>query len=76
MKAAERHLKIREILSSAEFVDSATLRAWLKASEATVRRDLESLEAQGILRRVHGGAVSRAAARRPAGLRLAARPLR
>jgi DeoR family fructose operon transcriptional repressor len=58
MKAAERHLKIREILSSADFVDAATLRAWLAASEATVRRDLERLEAQGVLRRVHGGAVS------------------
>jgi DeoR/GlpR family transcriptional regulator of sugar metabolism len=58
VRAAERHLKIREALSAADFVDSATLRAWLKASEATIRRDLERLEAEGALRRVHGGAVS------------------
>lgn len=58
MKAAERHLKIREVLASNDFVDAATLRAWLKASEATLRRDLATLERQGVLRRVHGGAVS------------------
>jgi DeoR/GlpR family transcriptional regulator of sugar metabolism len=58
MKAAERQLKIREILGSADFVDAATLRAWLKASEATIRRDLADLEKVGVLRRVHGGAVS------------------
>jgi len=58
VKAAERHLKIRETLESNDFVDAATLCAWLQASEATIRRDLARLEAEGVLRRVHGGAVS------------------
>jgi DeoR family fructose operon transcriptional repressor len=58
MKAAERHLKIQETLESTDFVDAATLGAWLQASEATIRRDLARLEERGVLRRVHGGAVS------------------
>jgi DeoR/GlpR family transcriptional regulator of sugar metabolism len=58
LKAAERQLKIREILASQEFVDLATLCQRVDGSEATVRRDLTALEREGLLRRVHGGALA------------------
>jgi DeoR family fructose operon transcriptional repressor len=58
MRAAERHIKIQELLESAEFVDSAVLRAHLGASEPTIRRDLAMLERQSRLRRVRGGALA------------------
>jgi DeoR/GlpR family transcriptional regulator of sugar metabolism len=58
MKAAERQLRIREILTSQDFVDLDTLASRLDASESTVRRDLIALEEAGFLKRVHGGAVA------------------
>jgi DeoR family fructose operon transcriptional repressor len=58
MKAAERRLRLREIFESQEFADLETLCRRLKASESTIRRDLIALEEQGVLRRVHGGALS------------------
>lgn len=39
-------------------VEVATLARELDTSEVTVRRDLDLLESSGVLRRVHGGAVS------------------
>ena len=41
-----------------DFVDSETLCRDLDASESSVRRDLDILEQQGLLKRVYGGAVS------------------
>ena len=41
-----------------DFVDSETLCRELDASESSVRRDLDILEQQGLLKRVYGGAVS------------------
>jgi len=58
MKATARQLRIRELLGSQEFVDLATLCRHVEGSEATVRRDLIALEKEGILRRVHGGALA------------------
>ncbi|MBN2371362.1 MAG: DeoR/GlpR transcriptional regulator [Vicinamibacteria bacterium] len=58
MKAAERRLKLREVFESHEFADIESLRRRLKASESTIRRDLIALEEQGVLQRVHGGALS------------------
>jgi len=57
MKAPERHLKIRAILDTQEFVDLETLCLELDASESSVRRDLVQLESEGVLRRVYGGAM-------------------
>lgn len=65
MKAAERRLELRGIFERQEFADLATLRKRLKASESTLRRDLMALEQEGLLRRVHGGALA-AAEREPA----------
>jgi DeoR/GlpR family transcriptional regulator of sugar metabolism len=58
MKAAERQLRIRQMFESRDFVDSETLCRELDASESSVRRDLDILEQEGMLKRVYGGAVS------------------
>ncbi len=60
MKGAERQLRIKELLTAQEFVDLETLAAQLATSESTVRRDLILLERAGLLKRVHGGALSAA----------------
>ena len=58
MKATERQLKIQDLFSAEEFIDAESLCRKLRASDSTVRRDLIALEKKGLLRRVHGGAVS------------------
>jgi DeoR family fructose operon transcriptional repressor len=58
MKAAERQLRIRQMLENRDFIDSETLCRELEASESSVRRDLDILEQEGVLKRVYGGAVS------------------
>ena len=54
---AQRHRLIREYLEIHQIARSSTLSDLLKASEATIRRDLEFLEMQGIVERTHGGAI-------------------
>lgn len=65
MKAAERQLKIRHLLEAQDFLSLELLCHELDASESSVRRDLDTLEQEKILRRVYGGAipVQQAAAR-------------
>jgi DeoR/GlpR family transcriptional regulator of sugar metabolism len=46
------------MLEGQEFVDLETLCRELETSESSVRRDLTELEQQGILKRVHGGALA------------------
>jgi len=58
MKAAQRELRIQEMVDNQEFVDLETLCRDLGASESSVRRDLSRLEQQRILKRVHGGAIA------------------
>jgi DeoR family fructose operon transcriptional repressor len=57
MKAAERQLRIRQMFEAKDFLDLETLCRELEASESSVRRDLDQLEAESILKRVYGGAV-------------------
>jgi len=57
MKAAERQLRIRQMFQLRDFVDVETLCRELNASEASVRRDLVSLEKEKALKRVYGGAI-------------------
>ncbi len=61
MKAAERQLTLRGIFEQQEFADLETLRQKLDSSESTVRRDLIALEREGVVRRVHGGALAQKA---------------
>ncbi len=59
MLAAERRGAILRALQSDGAVRVADLAADLAVSEMTVRRDLDALDAQDLLRKVHGGAVTR-----------------
>ncbi len=52
-----RREKVTKLLSYQGFVSLAELIDNLNVSESTVRRDLEILEGQGLIRRTHGGAV-------------------
>ncbi|WP_203138190.1 DeoR/GlpR family DNA-binding transcription regulator [Microbacterium sp. JZ31] len=56
MTTKERHSRILARVQEEGAVTVADLVAELGASEATLRRDLAELDAQGLLRRVHGGA--------------------
>ena len=58
MRAAERQIKIQNLMHSQEFLDAVTLAAKLKISESSLRRDFIELERRGVVRRVRGGAVS------------------
>ena len=53
----ERRKKIEEILNDKEVVKVSELMELFDVSIETVRRDLEYLEDQGLLKRVYGGAV-------------------
>lgn len=58
MKVGERHdLALRSLQANGE-VSVAALSRETGVSEMTIRRDLETLERQGLLRRVHGGATN------------------
>ncbi len=58
MLASERKLKIIELLEQKHSVTVSELTALFPVSLETVRRDLEALEKDGLLKRVYGGAVS------------------
>ncbi len=57
MFALERQQKIVETLNQVGAVSVSKLSEELGVTEETVRRDLEKLEAQELLRRTHGGAL-------------------
>ncbi len=54
---AQRRERIQEFLAEHKIAPSAELSTMLGVSEATVRRDLEWMENEGILYRTHGGAI-------------------
>lgn len=58
MRQAERILKVQELFGKEEFVNFEELCQKFNASKSSIRRDLIELEAKGVLRRVHGGAIS------------------
>jgi DeoR family transcriptional regulator, fructose operon transcriptional repressor len=55
--ADERHAEVLRLLAAEQRVESARLAARFGVSAESVRKDLAHLEARGLLRRVHGGAV-------------------
>ncbi len=57
MIPAQRRAHIWETLKQRHAVRVSSLSEALGVSEMTIRRDLERLEAEGILKRTHGGAV-------------------
>ncbi|WP_083982759.1 DeoR/GlpR family DNA-binding transcription regulator [Actinomadura hibisca] len=56
--AAERRQRLLELVRANGAVSLRELSAVLQASEATVRRDIRALEAEGLLDRRHGGAMA------------------
>lgn len=58
MYAEERQQRIVELAREAGRVEVTDLATTLEVTAETVRRDLTTLERQGMLRRVHGGAIS------------------
>ena len=54
---AQRRERIQEYLAIHKIVPSIELSSLLDVSEATIRRDLEWMEGEGILTRTHGGAI-------------------
>ncbi|WP_238385309.1 DeoR/GlpR family DNA-binding transcription regulator [Nesterenkonia muleiensis] len=62
--ALERRSRILELLSQTSTVTVERLAAEFGVTRETVRRDLDSLETQGALHRVHGGATAAGAAPR------------
>ncbi|RZS91349.1 DeoR family transcriptional regulator [Motilibacter rhizosphaerae] len=65
MFAAERRRLISELVATSGAVSLRELARLTGTSEVTVRRDLRSLEAEGLLSRRHGGAVAREALHEP-----------
>lgn len=61
MLPAERRKQILEIVEAQSSVSVTALCERLDVSEMTIRRDLRLLSDEGLLKRVHGGAVSRRA---------------
>ncbi|WP_235162503.1 MULTISPECIES: DeoR/GlpR family DNA-binding transcription regulator [Sediminibacillus] len=53
----ERQQKITEMVDKSGSLRVADLSKQFNVSEETIRRDFEKLEAQGLLNRIHGGAV-------------------
>src|ERR1051325_11739750 len=58
MRQQERLALILDKLAASGSVTVVDLSAELKASAASIRRDLQSLEEQQLLKRTHGGAVA------------------
>ena len=58
MNAAERHNKIVELVLDKGQVTITDICTMFDISEMTARRDLNALDRQGLLRRVHGGAIT------------------
>lgn len=57
MRASERQEQMKQYIHSANRVSVAELSGQWGVTEETVRRDLDKLEAQGYVTRIHGGAI-------------------
>lgn len=57
MLIVERHKKLLDLLREHRAAELDDLARALSVSSSTVRRDLESLERQGLVKRTHGGAI-------------------
>ena len=56
MLAITRKNKIKEIILKKKSITVAELSSFFKVTEETIRRDLQQLEEEGILKRIYGGA--------------------
>ena len=53
----DRRNRVAELVAEEGFMSLAALALRFSVSESTLRRDLEALDEQGILKRAHGGAI-------------------
>jgi DeoR family fructose operon transcriptional repressor len=53
----ERRQKVLDLVGRRGFIALADLAQAMEASESTIRRDLEHLHQQGVIKRTHGGAI-------------------
>jgi DeoR/GlpR family transcriptional regulator of sugar metabolism len=74
MHSTQRDAEITRLLQAQGFISFKQLCQRLDASTATIRRDLERLETQGIIQRVRGGARLKGGPRAPTGDRLVGAP--
>lgn len=58
MLTEERQAKILELIHSSGQVNVSEICAAFNVSEMTARRDLKQLDQQGLVRRIHGGAIA------------------
>ncbi len=57
MMIAERQSRLRDLLAQRGMSDLDSLAAELHVSQSTVRRDLELMETEGLVKRTHGGVI-------------------
>ena len=57
MLTGERRIKLVETIESKQFISVSQLSEIFQVHETTIRRDLDELEAQGLVVRIHGGVV-------------------
>jgi DeoR/GlpR family transcriptional regulator of sugar metabolism len=57
MIIAERQTRLRDMLARRGMSDLDSLAAELRVSQSTVRRDVDALEEQGLVKRTHGGVI-------------------
>ncbi len=57
MLAAQRVEKLKKMMVKYKKIDVVTLSDTLQVSDVTIRKDLEKLEEQGFLKKIHGGAI-------------------
>jgi DeoR/GlpR family transcriptional regulator of sugar metabolism len=57
MLVEERRQRVLDLVSSKGFIALADLAEAIRVSESTIRRDLDVLHQQGVVRRTHGGAI-------------------
>src|SRR5688572_12749548 len=57
MLIPQRQTRLKELVSRRGMCDLDSLSAELRVSQSTVRRDLDALEADGVVRRTHGGVI-------------------
>ena len=57
MLTGERRIKLLEAIENKQFISVAQLSEIFQVHETTIRRDLDELESQGLVVRIHGGVV-------------------
>ena len=55
MLTGERRIKLVETIENKQFISVSQLSEIFQVHETTIRRDLDELEAQGLVVRIHGG---------------------